>query len=224
MIIEEVRTANVRLLVEKYGYSCLEKKTGRSRSQLSQWANTTKDSKSGKILHISSKSCRMIEEALSLNVGWMDTDHRKEKLAEQRPVGESPYLGENSVPWYPRPDWKDVGNWEKPEKWFCCNTDHSDETFCITIRDMSLYKPNDTTATIIKGDIAFVDPNAKYDDGDFVFATSSHYKLASVKQYIIQGPNNYLFTPNPSWQEQWVPVDDTIKIHGKVISISRKLD
>ena len=224
MVIEEIRTANIRMLVDKYGYKYLTEKTGRSRSQLSQWANTTRDSKTGKTLHISSNSCRMVEQSMNLKTGWMDIDHRKEKLEEQIPSGESPRIGENSVPWYPRPDWKDVGNWEKPEKWFCCNADHSDETFCITVRDMSLYAPNNTQATIIKGDIVFIDPNAAWNDGDYVFATSSHFKLASIKQYIIQGADEYLFTPNPSWQQQWVPIDDTIKIHGKVISVSRVME
>lgn len=224
MQAEEVRTQNIRNLVEKYGYSKLSVLTGRSTSQLSQWVNNSLNSRTKKPSYISGSSCRMIEKALGIPVGWIDEDHRHERLAEQIPPGESPHMDKNSVPWYPRPEWSEVGNWTKPEKWFYCNVEHSPDTFCLTIRDMSMYAPNNTTAAIIKGDIVFIDPNADWNDGDFVFATSSHYKLASVKQYVIQGPQEYLFTPNPSWQQQWVKIDDTIKICGKVVSVFRSME
>lgn len=223
MQAEEIRTQNIRSLVEQYGYPKLVAMIDRSQSQISQWANNSLNSRTKKPSYISGQSCRMIEKALNLPIGWMDTNHREEKLAEQFPDGESPYIGEKSVPWYPRPEWTEVGNWGEPEKWFCCNVEHSNDTFCVTARDMSMYSPNNVDATIIKGDIAFVDPNAKWQDGDFVFATSSHYKLASIKQYVIQGPEDYLFTPNPSWQQQWIKIDDTIKIYGKVVSIFRRM-
>lgn len=225
MNAEQIRTENIRALIDQYGGNkefC--EAIGKKKSQVSQWANNSKASTTGKPITISPRSCRYIEKKLGLPENWMDVSHRSERLAAQIPSGESPRIGENSVPWYPRPDWKDVGNWEKPEKWFCCNADHSSDTFCITVRDMSLYAPNNTQATIIKGDIVFVDPNAPWNDGDYVFATSSHFKLASIKQYVIQGAEEYLFTPNPSWQQQWVPIDDTIKIHGKVVSVSRVME
>lgn len=224
MNAEQIRTENIRSLIDRYGGNkefC--EAIGKTKSQVSQWANNSKSSTTGKPITISPRSCRYIEDKLGLPRNWIDIDHRKERLSEQVPSGESPYIGEKSVPWYPRPEWSEVMHWSKPEKWFCCNADHSSDTFCITVRDMSMYAPNDAGAAIVKGDIVFIDPNATWEDGDLVFATSSHYKLASIKQYVIQGPHEYLFTPNPSWQEKWIKIDDTIKIFGKVVSVFRNM-
>lgn len=75
MEAEQIRTQNVRKLINDYGYETLVAKTGRSQSQISQWATNAKNSRTQKPSNISRASCRMLEKALRLPEGWMDIDH-----------------------------------------------------------------------------------------------------------------------------------------------------
>lgn len=126
-----------------------------------------------------------------------------------------------TVPLFKRPDWNSMHNMGTPIAWLTCPyKEASHDTFALTVRDdamLSLTGYGSFTA----GDIVFIDPNLKddYRDKDFVLATSSHFKMASIKQYIVQDDAGFLYTSNPSWQTQWIPItDETIKIHGVVVA------
>lgn len=225
MNIEDIRTENLKKLIQEHGTQrAFARITGKNESMLNQWIKNSISSTTKKPIYISGRTCREIEKILGLPDRWMDDIHEDnviQDFSEEERINKFS-TNPNCVPWYPRPEWDEVGNWQKPERWYNCDKEHSRDTYCITVRDMSLYSPTSKN-TIISGDIVFIDPNATCTDGDFVFATSSHYKLASIKQLKIQDGDEWLFTPNPSWQKQWVPVDDKIEIHGKVIQTLRMM-
>ena len=71
--IEETRLTRLTMLKDECGsVAALAERTGHSQSQLSQWLNESKDSKTGKPRTIASTSCRSIEIRLGKDKGWMD--------------------------------------------------------------------------------------------------------------------------------------------------------
>lgn len=85
--IEEIRQENLIALIEEMGSiqkvaSAIEK----SHSQVSQWKNRSKDSKTGKPRNLDSDSARMIEAKCGKEVGWLDNP----RTAELRSVESAP--------------------------------------------------------------------------------------------------------------------------------------
>ena len=77
--IEDIRRRALAVLVSRHGsVRKLAAALERSESQLSQWLNASPDSKTGKARNISTSSCRYIEDKLSLDRYWMDSDHSGE--------------------------------------------------------------------------------------------------------------------------------------------------
>lgn len=73
--IEEIRTENIKSLIEKHGgLNPLSELLGRSRSQIDQWAKNYRNI-DGVPRFMGPKSARLVERALNLPEGWMDTDH-----------------------------------------------------------------------------------------------------------------------------------------------------
>lgn len=218
MRIEEIRTANVKELVDRHGYDELAEKTGRSKSQLSQWANTAKDSKTGKVLFISTRSCRMIEEKMGLPEGWMDRNHSLSDEKQEYAVSKK----HREVPLYKRPSWDRMEDKGEPIGWFTCPIENcSEKTYALEVRDDAMLDHTGRDS-VLKGDIVFIDENEPYRDGDMVLATSEEYKLVSIKKYIVQDSIGVLYTANPTWQRQFIRIDEgTVKIHGTVIAALR---
>lgn len=76
--IEEIRTENINALIEKHGgLNPLSELLGRSRSQIDQWAKNYRNI-DGVPRFMGPKSARLVERALNLPEGWMDTDHSRE--------------------------------------------------------------------------------------------------------------------------------------------------
>lgn len=75
----ELRRENLaRLIAEVGGPKTFSDVIERDPSQVSQWANASPDSKTGKPRQISHLSARNIEKRLNLPFGWMDQDHAAE--------------------------------------------------------------------------------------------------------------------------------------------------
>jgi len=71
--IEITRVKRLKILKEEFGsYAKITEKTGLSESQLSQWANQSPDSKTGRPRVMHSDSARKIEIGCSKPTGWMD--------------------------------------------------------------------------------------------------------------------------------------------------------
>ena len=76
MTIEETRTENLKLLADRYAsIKSFSDAIGKDRSMVSQWVNNTKSTRTGKPIYIGTGSCRAIETALGLPIGWMDEKH-----------------------------------------------------------------------------------------------------------------------------------------------------
>jgi hypothetical protein len=74
--IDEIHRENLKLLIEKWdGVRPLADALEMGEAQLSQWANGSKDSKTGKPRGVRPDSMRAIETKLKLERGWMDHDH-----------------------------------------------------------------------------------------------------------------------------------------------------
>lgn len=71
--IEDIRRARLRLLQQEVGSQAeLYRITGIAPSQLSQWANGSPDSKTGKRREMSTSSARRLEMSTGKPEGWMD--------------------------------------------------------------------------------------------------------------------------------------------------------
>lgn len=74
--VDQVRRDNLALLFKEFGsWKALADAVGVSESQLSQWANGSADSKTGKPRGMRPESCRRIEAATKKPPGWMDAEH-----------------------------------------------------------------------------------------------------------------------------------------------------
>lgn len=121
--------------------------------------------------------------------------------------------------------WVTAGNWaevEDPysrgvaEEWRPCPRAHSDRTFALRVRGVSMenlggrhsYSP---------GDIIFVDPDKSPENGSRVIVRLEDDKEATFKQLVIEGEHSYLVALNPSWPEKIIEIAQNATICGVVI-------
>jgi hypothetical protein len=77
--IAEIRRQNLKALAARYRTRKLfADALGVSEAQLSQWINGSKDSKTGRQRGMADDSCRLVEDKLVLERGWMDRQHSNE--------------------------------------------------------------------------------------------------------------------------------------------------
>lgn len=71
--VDEIRRQKLAELAEQFGgVRRLADKIGRSESQVSQWINAAKDSKTGRPRGMRNDSARFIEQACNKPSGWLD--------------------------------------------------------------------------------------------------------------------------------------------------------
>lgn len=71
--IEETRRKRIQIIRDEFGgYNNLEEITGIKYAQWNQWANASKDHKTGRPRAMSSDIARRIEPLLKKPTGWMD--------------------------------------------------------------------------------------------------------------------------------------------------------
>ena len=81
--VDEIRRENIALLAEEAGsLRSLAEEVEVSESQMSQWANGSLDSKTGKRRGMRPESCRRIELARGKPEGWLDREHPKDAAPE----------------------------------------------------------------------------------------------------------------------------------------------
>lgn len=225
MNIEKIRTENLRTLAaELGGGTALARAVGKQRSMISQWMNNNVSKSTGKPIFISSRSCREIERTLGLPERWMDSV--QEDVGTQMkangvidPAGRAYRV----VPLYNRPKWDNIEVLGEPIDWMACPVrKHSDRTYAMFVQDNAMLSMNGI-GSLERGEIVFIDPEEQCRDGDLVFATSTEFKMASIKRYVEQDGRAFLYTSNPSWQTQWIAIDETIRLHGVVIAKINKM-
>ena len=129
----------------------------------------------------------------------------------------------DKVPLYTIPEWNRVEDIENltPEDFVICPVpDFGKRTYAIKCRDNSMMNA-DSRGSLCRDDLLFIDPDIEPQRDDFVFATSSKYELASIKLLMEQDGRQFLYTSNPTWQKQFILIDNTTKIYGTVIAKSR---
>lgn len=98
---------------------------------------------------------------------------------------------------------------------------HNDDSFAIRF-DYDALIDLERKNVIRKGCIVAFDPKKTPANDDYVLVSSTkHPEMAAVKTYRPQNFQEFLYSPNPGIPEQnrWLPIDDTISIHGVVIEI-----
>ena len=74
--IDEIRRQNLTALVKELGGNKpLAERVGVSESQMAQWVNGAKESKTGKARGMRLDSCHRIEDAAGKPRGWLDQSH-----------------------------------------------------------------------------------------------------------------------------------------------------
>lgn len=102
----EIRVDNLRNLVSEHGSIVrLAEKIDKAEAQISQWLNSSKNSKTGKPRNMSDDMARLIEQKCGKERGWLDHDHsdpalelfmkmsaelRAQAIRASNPVSESP--------------------------------------------------------------------------------------------------------------------------------------
>lgn len=212
--IEQTRNENLRQLIKEHGgVNAFAVKIGRSQAQVSQWLNNSVNSETGKPRNISSRSCRLIEQLLNLPEGWFDIAHHSNvEPAEIR--GQVPVIS-----WVTAGVWAEVIDIYQPgiaDEWLPCMKKHSDRTFALRVKGMSMYNPTGKH-TYSDGDIIFVDPEKEALNGSRVVVRLEDSKEATFKQLVIEGEKKYLMALNPSWPEKFIEINGNATICGVVI-------
>lgn len=223
MQAEKTRTNNIKLLIEKYGGPTkLGEALGKSTSQISQWANNSIATTTGKPTYISSRSCRVIEKALGLDDGWLDTPHEEQEKSQVLDDNIEPVNGpSNNVPLI---SWVRAGAWETPlddrnkyDMVQCPIKQHSPKTFALIVRGISMYDISDPKS-FEDGDTIFVDPTREAVSGSLVIAIHDGSYEATFKQLIIEDGKKYLHALNPNWQPNLQEITQDTYICGVVIA------
>lgn len=213
--IEQIRNENLKLLIkESGGVNAFALKIGRSQAQVSQWANNSVNSETGKPRNISSRSCRLIEQLFNLPEGWFDIASHSNVDPAPEAHGKVPVIS-----WVTAGKWAEVIDMYQPgvaDEWLPCMKNHSDRTFALRVKGISMYNPTGKH-TYSDGDIIFVDPDREAINGSRVVVRLEDSKEATFKQLVIEGDKKYLMALNPSWPEKFIPVDENATICGVVI-------
>ncbi len=123
------------------------------------------------------------------------------------------------VSWVAAGNWEDVADPYEPgssDSWLPCPKKHGERTFALRVDGVSMenlggkYSYSD-------GDIIFVDPSIRPENGSRVVVRLEGEKQATFKQLIIEGGKKYLKPLNPSWPDKIIPINGNATICGVVI-------
>lgn len=100
--------------------------------------------------------------------------------------------------------------------WVACPVPHGPRTFVLRVRGESMFSPH-SRRSFREGDLIYVDPDRQAENGSLVVAQLQDNPEATFKQLVIEGSSKYLKAINPSWPEQFIPIDGDCCICGVVI-------
>jgi SOS-response transcriptional repressor LexA len=167
--VDQIRKARLAMLVAEFGgVTSIASAIKRSPSQVSQWLNSSPDSRTQKPRTISNASARYIEQQCLLKHGWMDhpiDGSEPKKLAAHAPANIEP--GPDIRGAVPLISWVQAGDWSSivdnfapgdAEEWFPCPVSHGPRTYVLRVRGESMHNPH-VRPSFADGDLIFVDPD-----------------------------------------------------------------
>ena len=154
-----------------------------------------------------------VEQLLDESVNWLE---RRQQNVEPAPdiQGQIPLIS-----WVTAGKWVEVIDIYQPgvaDEWLPCIKKHSNRTFALRVKGMSMYNPMGKH-TYSDGDIIFVDPEKDAVNGSRVVVRLEDSKEATFKQLVIEGEKMYLMALNPSWPEKFIEINGNATICGVVI-------
>lgn len=154
-----------------------------------------------------------VEQLLDESVNWLE---RRQQNVEPAPdiQGQIPLIS-----WVTAGKWAEVIDIYQPgvaDEWLPCIKKHSNRTFALRVKGMSMYNPMGKH-TYSDGDIIFVDPEKDAVNGSRVVVRLEDSKEATFKQLVIEGEKMYLMALNPSWPDRIIEVKGNATICGVVI-------
>lgn len=154
-----------------------------------------------------------VEQLLDESVNWLE---RRQQNVEPAPdiQGQIPLIS-----WVTAGKWAEVIDIYQPgvaDEWLPCIKKHSNRTFALRVKGMSMYNPMGKH-TYSDGDIIFVDPEKDAVNGSRVVVRLEDSKEATFKQLVIEGEKMYLMALNPSWPDRIIEVNGNATICGVVI-------
>lgn len=234
MTIEDIRYANLLVLIGEHGLKGLASMLGHSStSTLSQLRNRSPDSKTGKPKNVGTPLARHLEKVCNKEIGWMDKLHpdvstdppNKFTVNEQRAaynvgnVEDGPDLrGE-----VPLIDWVKAGDWNAAadpycvgdaEDWYPKPRRAGPGTYCLRIRGDSMTNPYPSGKSYPEGCIIFVDPNLLSPvSGDPIIAKMEGSDERTFKVFMQEGTRIWLKPLNP----QHPLIFEPFKVLGSII-------
>lgn len=112
---------------------------------------------------------------------------------------------------------QDVLELQDVETWLPCAVSHSNATFALRVRGVSMFNPHERRS-FREGDIIFVDPAKDFENGSLVIAKLPDSREATFKQLVIEGERQFLKPLNPSWPDPIIELPDDALICGVVVS------
>jgi SOS-response transcriptional repressor LexA len=194
----------------------LAEETGVSNNAVSKWIRTGQISREN-IPRVARLTGLYPDELLP----QMSAPFRPEEERVQYNVETGPdILG--SVPLI---SWVQAGVWSETvdnfqpgdaEEWIPCPVKHSNKTFVLRVRGESMLNPY-SRPSFHDGDLIFVDPDRRAENGSLVVVRLDNGKEAVFKKLVIEGEKQYLRALNPAWPEPVILIDENATLCGVVI-------
>jgi SOS-response transcriptional repressor LexA len=233
MPVEKIRVARLAMLVEECGgVGRLADAVDKSPSQISQWINSSPDSRTKKPRSISNQSARELERKRGKPDGWMDqpVDNDLRKTGESAwgtPKGDHPNTapGPDIRGYVPLISWVQAGAWSAiidnlapgdAEEWLPCPVSHGPRTYVLRVRGESMHNPHGRPS-FAEGDLIFIDPDKDALHGSLVVVRLDDDREATFKRLVVEGDRRYLRALNPSWPEPMIQVNGNATFCGVVI-------
>lgn len=205
--LTQVRSANLKRWIDDYfqGKQALFiEKTGINQGELSALLNLKRP--------FGERKARSIESSADMPFMYLDQYHEAGIIQESMSVqGMIPVIS-----WVAAGAWVSVADPTEAEKWLPCPVKHSDSTFALSVRGISMFNPGGKPS-FEDGDIIFVDPQVKPENKDCVVVHISGSEEATFKQIIYENSETYLRPLNPDWPEKIIRATDAAIICGTVI-------
>lgn len=221
--VDQIRRDNLALLFKEYeSWKALADAVEVSESQLSQWANGSADSKTGRPRGMRPESCRRIEKATGKLEGWMDQDHSSSPpRSEPSNVYEiTPRKRVPLISWVIAGNLEDIEDHGQPgeaDEWVeVYDTLPGENAFALRVKNDSMTSPHPGERSFPEGTVIVVDPLRGASAGDYVVAKDVVTQQATFKKLTTDGGRWFLKPLNPIYPT--VEIDDpSLRVIGRVI-------